>query len=78
MVSTLAGSTAAGIANGVGTSAQFYRPFGVSVDSSGNVIVADEGNNLIRKISPTGIAACCVVRCAMQCCGCSCEVKESL
>ena len=57
VVSTLAGSTAAGSADGVGTSAQFSSPVGVSVDSSGNVIVADYLNNMIRKISPTGIAA---------------------
>ena len=57
VVSTLAGSTTAGSADGVGTSAQFHYPSGVSVDSSGNVIVADTSNNMIRKISPTGIAA---------------------
>ena len=57
VVSTLAGSTAAGSANGVGTSAQFSHPYGVSVDSSGNVIAADQTNNMIRKINPTGIAA---------------------
>ena len=57
VVSTLAGSTTAGSANGVGTSAQFNDPIGVSVDSSGNVIVADTHNDMIRKISPTGTAA---------------------
>ena len=57
VVSTLAGSTTSGSADGVGTSAQFNAPHGVSVDSSGNVIVGDSNNNMIRKISPTGIAA---------------------
>ncbi|WP_426670803.1 NHL repeat-containing protein [Mucilaginibacter sp. McL0603] len=53
-VSTLAGSGQAGSANGQGTSASFNSPFGIAVDASGNVYVADSGNNLIRKISPAG------------------------
>ena len=57
VVSTLAGSTTPGNADGVGASAKFSGPSGMSMDSSGNVIVADLYNNMIRKISPTGIAA---------------------
>ena len=52
VVTTLAGSGSAGSANGAGTVASFNRPLGVAVDTSGNVYVADTGNNLIRKISP--------------------------
>ena len=52
-VTTLAGTAGtAGSANGVGTNAQFYYPFGVAVDSSGNVYVADLHNHIIRKITP--------------------------
>ena len=44
-VITLAGGnttgTTSGKTNGVGTAALFYFPFGVAVDTSGNVIVAD-------------------------------------
>jgi sugar lactone lactonase YvrE len=50
VVSTLAGSQY-GFADGTGTSAKFYDPRGVTLDSSGNVIVADGGNHRIRKIS---------------------------
>jgi len=49
-VSTIAGSGAEGYKDGVGTAAQFNGPFGVAVDSSGNVYVADRDNHRIRKI----------------------------
>jgi len=55
VVTTLAGSSTAGSANGTGISASFYEPTGVAVDGSGNVYVADKGNNLIRKISAGGV-----------------------
>jgi sugar lactone lactonase YvrE len=40
--------------SGQSTSAQFNAPYGVAADASGNVYVADTGNNLIRKISAAG------------------------
>jgi sugar lactone lactonase YvrE len=40
---------------GPATSAQLASPAGVTVDSGGNVFVADSGNNRIRKITPEGI-----------------------
>jgi len=52
-VSTLAGqANVAGFTDG--TNATFNTPTGVAVDNSGNVYVADQGNNLIRKITPNG------------------------
>ncbi|MGP8214723.1 MAG: PKD domain-containing protein [Bacteroidia bacterium] len=49
-VTTLAGQTAAGSANGTGTAAKFNQPAGLIADASGNLYVADWANNLIRKI----------------------------
>jgi hypothetical protein len=39
--------------NGSG-SGEFLYPGGLAVDSDGNVFVADAGNNLVQKFSPTG------------------------
>ena len=57
LVTTLAGSGAAGNTNGTGTTASFNFPVGVAVDTIGNVYVADTLNNLIRKISPGGVVS---------------------
>ena len=49
-VTTLAGSGSAGSANGDGTTASFNFPTNVATDAAGNVIVADTGNGLTRKL----------------------------
>jgi len=54
-VSTLAGSGAIGSADGQGLAAQFYRPHDIVVDKSGYLYVTDSYNDLIRKISPSGL-----------------------
>ena len=52
IVTTLAGNGTSGFTDGIGTNAQFNSPYGVAVDSSGNVVyVTDTSNYLIRKIS---------------------------
>ncbi len=50
-ISTIAGTGAQGFAgdNGAATSAQLNRPESVFLDSSGNLIIADEGNERIRQ-----------------------------
>jgi trimeric autotransporter adhesin len=37
------------------TSAQFATPQSIAMDSVGNLYIADEGNNRIRKVTPAGI-----------------------
>jgi len=55
MVSTLAGTVGqSGSADGFGSKARFSHPQGITVDSAGNVYVADTANNTIRKITPAG------------------------
>lgn len=54
-VSTIAGSGARGASDAAGTSASFNTPAGLAIDKSGNIYVADEDNNLIRKISAAGV-----------------------
>jgi len=57
VVSTFAGTGSAGHADGTGTEAQFNLPYGVAVDSSGNVYVGDLDNHRIRKITPAGVVS---------------------
>ncbi|MBV8845553.1 MAG: SMP-30/gluconolactonase/LRE family protein, partial [Bryobacterales bacterium] len=55
-ISTLAGTGIAGYAgdNGQAAQAQLNGPAGVTVDSSGNVYIADSGNHVIREVTPNG------------------------
>jgi gliding motility-associated-like protein len=54
IVSTLAGGGAVGFQDGKGAAALFHAPSGLVVDKQGNVFVADEDNEVIRKITPDG------------------------
>jgi len=56
VVSTFAGTGTAGSVDGYST-AQFKNPYGVAVDSSGYVYVADSDNHCIRKITPEGVVS---------------------
>jgi len=55
VVSTLAGSATAGFRDDTGTATRFNRPADVSVDTAGNIYVADSGNHRIREITAAGV-----------------------
>ena len=55
VTSTIAGSSGHhGTTDGTNSAARFYQPYGVAVDSGGNLYVADMANDTIRKITPVG------------------------
>jgi|GEM_PF-5355621 len=57
-VSTFAGTPRqAGRDDGSGHDARFNLPRGIGIDSRDNLYVADTGNGLIRKITPTGVVS---------------------
>ncbi|XXQ36235.1 CUB domain-containing protein [Plasmodiophora brassicae] len=53
-VTAWAGNGTSGTMNGDGTSAMFRNPAGLAIDAHDNLYVADSGNNLVRKVTPTG------------------------
>ena len=57
IITSFAGTGTAGFSgdHGAATAATFNDPEGMAIDDSGNVYIADAGNNRIRKISTTGI-----------------------
>ena len=54
VVSTVAGGTSTGNADGDGTAAAFSVVYGISVDCCGRMYISDYNNNLIRRILPNG------------------------
>jgi sugar lactone lactonase YvrE len=56
-VAILAGSGTKGFSDGAGQAAQFNTPVKVRLDGAGNVIVADEQNHRIRKITQAGMVS---------------------
>lgn len=57
IIVTVAGSGAAGYSGdgGPAVQAQLYEPAGVAVDSSGNLYIADTGNEVVREVTPDGL-----------------------
>lgn len=54
VVTTLAGSSTMASVDGTGTSASFYNPFGIAIDGTGNLYVAEPTGHKIRKVTPSG------------------------
>ncbi len=58
VVSTIAGTPyLMGSTDGPGGIASFARPYGLSLDNDGNILVADEWNHKIRKIDLDGVVS---------------------
>jgi sugar lactone lactonase YvrE len=56
LVTTLAGKAGAiGYTDGIGSAARFFHPSGLTVDSAGNVFVAEPEIYGIRKVTPAGV-----------------------
>jgi sugar lactone lactonase YvrE len=49
------GGAPGGFADGPGADARFFLPKALAIDASGNIFVADDINNRIRKVTPAGI-----------------------
>lgn len=57
VVTTIAGNGVSGYADGTGTAASFSVLLGIAVDGTGNIYVADLGNNRIRKVTAAGVVS---------------------
>ena len=57
IITTVAGKGTSGFSGdgGPATSAQFNSPYGMAVDLTGNLYIADSYNNRIRKVTPDGV-----------------------
>ena len=56
VVTTLAGlAQTSGTSDGTGSAARFLHPYGVTVDSSGNIYAVDTANDTVRKITSGGV-----------------------
>jgi hypothetical protein len=55
-ISTIAGNGTQGFSGdgGPATRAQLFNPEGIAVDASGDIFIADSGNNRLRKVTPAG------------------------
>ncbi|MES2389770.1 MAG: T9SS type A sorting domain-containing protein, partial [Bacteroidota bacterium] len=77
IVSTFAGQTDFGDIDGQGTEAKFFRPKGMAFDSADNLYVADQGNNIIRKITPAGMVSTFAGRRRSSCSNCTGFISTS-
>jgi sugar lactone lactonase YvrE len=56
-ITTVAGNGTVGYSGdgGAATSAALNLPYGLGIDSSGNLYIADSGNNVVREVSTAGV-----------------------
>ncbi|MBP7810081.1 MAG: T9SS type A sorting domain-containing protein [Bacteroidia bacterium] len=56
IINTVAGNGTAGYSGdgGLATTAQLYSPVAIAIDGLGNLYIADDNNNCIRKVNTTG------------------------
>jgi sugar lactone lactonase YvrE len=56
VIDTVAGNGTGGLAgdNGAATSAELFFPSALAVDGAGNLFIADESNNVVRKVDASG------------------------
>ncbi len=57
IITTIAGRISAGYSGdgGPATDAELNNPVGIAIDAAGNIYIADDHNNVIRKVNPSGI-----------------------
>jgi gliding motility-associated-like protein len=57
-VTTFAGTAyLSGSTNGTGSAARFDHPYSIAMDAQENIYVADEYNNMIRKVTPSALVS---------------------
>jgi sugar lactone lactonase YvrE len=57
IITTVAGTGVSGYSGdgGLATNAKISRPVGLAVDAGGNIYISEGGNNIVRKVSSSGI-----------------------
>ena len=55
VVTTFAGSGTKATTDGTGTAASFNSPWGIAIDSNGNLFVSELAGHVIRKITPSAV-----------------------
>ncbi len=57
VTTTIAGNGVVGYVDTTATNAEFRRPIGLAMDSQDNIYATDYNNNVIRKITPSGVVS---------------------
>lgn len=57
VVTTFAGNFNPGTADGVGTAASFFQPYGIAIDKANNFYISDQEDGKIRKVTPEGVVS---------------------